>query len=175
MKCFNHPQADAVGQCSQCHKGICTLCAHDLEGATFCSSCFAAGLRDEVARARRSTVTVWVFTGLITAVAAIVAFGSISQVGGGILLYIPFAFAFSWCLFWGWMPVWNGFRNTFAGWGCAGSWAFVLIVTAVIFEILIGIAVIWGAVTGIQKYNQARRIVANGSQMLAGLTGTPML
>lgn len=171
MKCFTHPQADAVAQCSQCSKGICTYCAQNVGGATFCPSCYETGLREEIAHAHRSTVGVWIFTGIFTAVAAIGAFGSISQVGAGAILYIPLTFAFSWCLFWGWSPVWNGFRRTFAGWGCFGTWVFLLIVTVLIAEILVTIAALVGAFTGIQKYNEARRIVANGNQMIAALYG----
>lgn len=174
MICFTHPHAYAVAQCSQCRKGICTACAHTVVGATFCSSCYEVGLREEIARAKRSTVTVWIFTGVITALVAFVAFGSISQGGGGALLAIPLAFAASWCLYWGWTPVWNGFRNTFAGWGCFGTWTFLLIVAAVTAEILIIISMLVGAFTGIQKYNEARRIVANGSQMIAELYSVPM-
>jgi hypothetical protein len=174
MKCFTHPQADAVAQCSQCHKGICTTCAHDVEGATFCTSCFQTGLSGEIAHARRSIVGVWVFTGVVTAVAAIAAFGSIAQSGAGAILYIPVAFALSWCLFWGWSPVWNGFRRTFAGWSIFGSWLFLLIVVVLLFEILVGVALLVGAFTGIQKYNQAKRIVANGNQMISELSGMPI-
>ena len=174
MRCFTHPQADAVAQCSQCHKGICTTCAQDVEGATLCSSCFRTGLSEEIARAQRSTVTVWVFTGIVTAIAAIAAFGSISQSGAGAILFIPLAFAASWCLFWGWSPVWNGFRTTFAGWGCFGTWFFLLIITVLIAEILVGISMLVGAFTGIKKYNEARRIVANGNQMIAELSGMPI-
>lgn len=29
MKCFAHPQSDAVGTCKYCFKGICTECAKD--------------------------------------------------------------------------------------------------------------------------------------------------
>ncbi len=174
MKCFTHPQADAVAQCSQCQKGICTNCAHSIGGATLCSSCFATGLSDEIARAKRSTVGVWVFTGIVTAIGAISAFGAISQSGGASILFIPLVFAASWCLFWGWSPVWNGFRRAFAGWGCFGTWFFLLIITLLIFEILGAVAIVIGAFTGIQKYNEARRFVANGSQMMANLHGTPM-
>lgn len=174
MKCFTHPQADAVAQCSQCQKGICTACAHNAGGATLCSSCFETGLREEIARAHRSTVGVWIFTGIITALAVITAFGSISQSGAGAILYIPLAFAGSWCLFWGWSPVWNGFRRTFGGWGCFGTWFFLLIITVLIAEILVGIAMLVGAFTGIQKYNEARRIVANGNQMIAEIYARPM-
>ncbi len=174
MKCFNHPQADAVAQCSQCHKGICSGCAHDAEGATFCTSCFETGLRAEIAHAKTSSTAVWVFTGVITVFAAIAAFGSISQSGAGAILFIPLAFVGSWCLFWGWSPVWNGFRHAFAGWGCFGSWFFVLIITVLIAEILVGVAMLVGAFTGIKKYNEARRIIANGDQMIAELYGMPI-
>ena len=174
MKCFTHPQADAVAQCSQCHKGTCTACAHDVEGATLCSSCLQTGLREEIARAHRSVVGVWVFTGVVTAIAAITAFGSISQSGAAAILFIPLAFALSWCLFWGWSPVWNGFRRTFAGWGCFGTWLFLLIVVVLVCEILVGIAMLVGAFTGIKKYNDARRLIANGNQMISELSGMPI-
>jgi len=174
MKCFTHPQADAVAQCSQCHKGICTTCAHDVEGATLCTSCFQTGLREEIAHAHRSVVGVWVFTGVVTAIAVIAAIGSISQVGAAAILYIPLAFAASWCLFWGWSPVWNGFRRTFGGWSIFGTWLFLLIVTVLISEILVGVAMLVGAFTGIKKYNEAKRTVANGNQMIAELSGMPI-
>jgi hypothetical protein len=171
MKCFTHPQADAVAQCSQCHKGICTFCAHDVEEATLCMSCLQSGLSQEIARSRRSVVGVWVFTGIVTAIAAIAAFGSIGTAGAGAIFSILLAFALSWCLFWGWSPVWNWFRRQ--GFWIAGSWFVVLIVICLTFEILIMVAIGIGAFTGIKKYNEARRIVANGSQMIAELSGVP--
>lgn len=180
MKCFTHPQADAVAQCSQCQKGICSTCAAMSSevmsgaGATLCPSCYGGALRDEVAHARRSVSGVWLFTGILTVIGAIAAFSSIAQSGAGALLYIPLVFAASWCLFWGWSPVWDGFRRLFAGWGCFGSWFFVLIVAVLVAEILVGIAILTGAFTGIQKYNQARRTIANGNQLLAELQGTLM-
>jgi hypothetical protein len=178
VKCFTHPQTDAVAQCSQCQKGVCTDCAHNLEDATeratLCTACFEKVLRQEVASANGRTVGVWVFTGIVTAITAFAALGSISQRGAGAILFIPLAFAASWCLFWGWSPVWNGFRRTFAGWGCFGTWMFLLIIAAVISECLIAIAILLGAFTGIQKYNEARRIAANGKQMLAELAGAPV-
>lgn len=174
MKCFSHPQADAVAQCSQCQKGTCSACAHDVSGATLCSPCLETGLRTEIAQAKRNTTGVWVFTGAITAIAAISVLGSISHGGAGAILFIPLVFAASWCLFWGWSPVWNGFRRTFAGWGCFGTWMFLLIVAVLISEILVGISILVGAFTGIQKYNEARRIIANGDQMIASIYGTPI-
>ena len=179
MRCFTHPQTEAVAQCSQCQKGICTICATNIttniEGATLCPSCCETGLREEIAHAQRSIVGVWVFTGVITAITAIAVFGSIAQAGAGAgaILFIPLLFAASWCLFWGWSPIWNGFRRAFAGWGCAGTWLFMLIVTVLISEILIGIAILVGAFSGIKKYTDARRLVANGSRMIAELHGMP--
>ena len=109
-----------------------------------------------------------------SAIAVIAAFGSISQSGGGTILSIPLAFAGSWCLFWGWSPVWNGFRRTFGGWSIFGTWLFLLIVTVLISEILVGVAMLVGAFTGIKKYNEAKRTVANGNQMIAELSGMPI-
>jgi hypothetical protein len=174
MKCFTHPQVDAVAQCSRCQKGTCSACAHDVGGATMCPSCYQSILGAEVARAQRSIVGVWVFTGIITLIGIIAVFGSISQSGAGGILLIPLIFAASWSLFWGWSPVWKGFRKASAGWGCFGTWTFLLIVTAVIAEILVGIAILVGAFTGIQKYNEARRIVADGNRMLAESNPMPM-
>ena len=174
MRCFTHPQTDAVAQCSQCQKGICTACAHDAGGATLCSSCCEIGIRAEITHAQSSIVGVWVFTGIVTTIALFIAFGSISQNGAAAILFIPLAFVASWCLFWGWLPVWNGFRKIFAGWGCFGSWTFLLIIAAVTAEILVWIALLVGAFTGIQKYNEARQVVANGNRMIAALYATPI-
>ena len=83
MRCFTHPQVDAVAQCSQCQKGICSACAHSTGDATFCSSCFETGLREEIAHAQRNVVGVWIFTGALTVIAAIAAIASIAQGGAG--------------------------------------------------------------------------------------------
>jgi len=36
MKCFYHPEADAVGTCRHCHRGICRNCAAEREGGLAC-------------------------------------------------------------------------------------------------------------------------------------------
>jgi hypothetical protein len=38
MKCFKHPQADAVGICKHCCKGICAECVNDTAGGIVCST-----------------------------------------------------------------------------------------------------------------------------------------
>lgn len=169
MKCFTHTQADAVGLCPQCQRGICSVCAHDVGG--FCPSCFRAGLSEELAHARRRTVGVWIFTGLVTAIATIAAFSSMSQNGVAAILYIPLAFAASWCFFWGWASVWNWFRRQ--GFWVAGSWFVVLIIIGLAFEVLIMIAIAIGAFTGIKKYREARWVIENANMLLDGLSGIP--
>lgn len=170
MNCFAHPETNAVAQCSRCRKGICTVCAHSTDKATLCFSCYESLLRAEIARARRSTVGVWIFTGAVTLYAAISSVTN--HAGGAIILVIPLAFALSWCLFWGWMPVWKEFRKIFGGWGCIFGPAILLaIITVLLAGILVAIAIPVGAVTGIQKYNDARQLAAHGNQMLAALHG----
>ncbi|HEX3486599.1 MAG TPA: hypothetical protein VHT51_16185 [Micropepsaceae bacterium] len=36
MKCFYHPQADAVGLCKHCQRGLCPLCASERDGGLAC-------------------------------------------------------------------------------------------------------------------------------------------
>jgi hypothetical protein len=164
MNCFAHPETNAVAQCSKCHKGMCTVCTHSTNGATLCFSCYESLLRAEIARAKRSSVGVWIFSGAITLYAAI--YSIVHQAGGAIILVVPLAFALSWCLFWGWMPVWKGFTRSVGG--CIFGPVILLIFG---FILLAGIAIVVGAGNGIQRYNNARRLVADGDQMLGALHG----
>ena len=36
MKCFNHNEIEAVGQCKQCYKGLCSNCVVDLGHGIAC-------------------------------------------------------------------------------------------------------------------------------------------
>lgn len=36
MKCFNHNEIDAIGQCKHCYKGLCKECAVDLGHGLAC-------------------------------------------------------------------------------------------------------------------------------------------
>lgn len=38
MKCYYHPQVDAVAVCKHCHKGLCTECALDVGGGMACKT-----------------------------------------------------------------------------------------------------------------------------------------
>ena len=37
MKCFAHPESDAVGSCKHCYKGVCSACAKDTGVGLVCS------------------------------------------------------------------------------------------------------------------------------------------
>jgi hypothetical protein len=38
MKCYYHPQVDAVAICKHCHKGLCPECAVDVGGGVACKT-----------------------------------------------------------------------------------------------------------------------------------------
>jgi predicted nucleic acid-binding Zn ribbon protein len=46
MRCFNHPERDAVGMCSQCSKATCRECVEDVGAELLCTSCMGLRLRD---------------------------------------------------------------------------------------------------------------------------------
>jgi hypothetical protein len=163
MNCFAHPETNALAQCSRCRKGICTVCVHSTDKATLCFPCHESLLSAEITRAQRSTVGVWIFTGAMTLFATITSVAN--HAGGEVILVIPLTFALSWCLFWGWMPVWKGFTRTVGGCIIGPT---ILLLSG--FVLLVGIAILVGAGTGIQRYNDARRLVADGDQMLTTLT-----
>lgn len=43
MKCLVHPEAEAIGVCIACGKGVCTECAVTVGGKTHCRTCAASG------------------------------------------------------------------------------------------------------------------------------------
>ncbi|MBI4462198.1 MAG: B-box zinc finger protein [Acidobacteria bacterium] len=42
MKCFQHPETDAVGYCRNCGKALCGDCRRDVRGVVYCEDCLAA-------------------------------------------------------------------------------------------------------------------------------------
>jgi len=36
LRCFYHPEKDAVGTCKHCHRGVCAGCAAEREGGLAC-------------------------------------------------------------------------------------------------------------------------------------------
>lgn len=43
MKCYNHPESDAIGACVSCKKAMCGECAVEVQGRLICRDCLAAG------------------------------------------------------------------------------------------------------------------------------------
>lgn len=43
MKCYNHPEVDAVATCTDCGKAICQTCAVNVAGRLLCQRCLASG------------------------------------------------------------------------------------------------------------------------------------
>lgn len=160
MNCAKHPQLPAVGTCSSCRQGVCSTCCQTVEGTTYCVACITSIVNAEISAARTGNIFAWVVS------AAIAVFVAIA--GGGVLYAIP-GFIGGWCLYWGWLPVWRGFRNFFAGWGVFGSWLFVLIVVAVLAEVLILVAMAIGLFRGIPKYLSNRQLIKQGPPRLAEL------
>lgn len=39
MKCYIHPDIDAVGTCTSCGKTVCSICAMDVGGKVVCKQC----------------------------------------------------------------------------------------------------------------------------------------
>ena len=43
MKCYYHPEAEAVATCTDCGKAICQICAVNVAGKLLCQQCLASG------------------------------------------------------------------------------------------------------------------------------------
>ena len=43
MKCYTHPEIDAIGACTSCGRSICETCAVETEGKLVCRDCRSAG------------------------------------------------------------------------------------------------------------------------------------
>jgi len=39
MKCYNHPEKDAIGTCARCGRGICPECNVPIDGKDTCKNC----------------------------------------------------------------------------------------------------------------------------------------
>jgi hypothetical protein len=43
MKCYYHPETDAVAACTNCGKAICQSCSINVTGRLICQTCLASG------------------------------------------------------------------------------------------------------------------------------------
>src|SRR5215471_2315951 len=138
MKCFYHPEQDAVGMCSQCGKAACHNCMKEVEGGILCKGCIAHQLQamqdeskvaEEERRAivdraqRRLKISKVVFA--VSAVPPLFA-GAYQltlprdpQAPGvvgmivGVLLASAIMGYIVWSCFWGLPAIWTGLRRKF--------------------------------------------------------------
>ncbi len=57
MKCYYHPDREAVAVCSVCGKPLCAECAHEYKGKIYCKECLAKVKEEEKAAASKSNVS----------------------------------------------------------------------------------------------------------------------
>src|SRR5260370_504292 len=142
IKCFYHPEQDAVGMCTQCGKAACHNCMKEVEGGMLCKGCIAhqlQAIQDEskaaeeerqatIGRAqRRLKISKIVF--VVSAIAPLFSgaymlslpkdpqapgmFGIIA----GVLLASAIMGYTVWSCFWGFPAIWRGLRRMFAKMG----------------------------------------------------------
>ena len=56
MKCYYHPDREAVAVCSMCGKPLCAECVHEYKGKVYCKDCLAKVKEEEKAAASKSDV-----------------------------------------------------------------------------------------------------------------------
>jgi TM2 domain-containing membrane protein YozV len=39
MKCYTHPEKDAIGTCERCGRGVCPECSVSIDGKNICKNC----------------------------------------------------------------------------------------------------------------------------------------
>lgn len=124
-------------------------------------------------RARQVITGSWVFTGIVGSFIALIILAIAvtpdrhynyyigDYVTGsaptGLLLLIPVAYFAAWALFWGWGPVWRGWKAMLRGVGCpfviGPIWLFMLF-----FMVIGAIALVYGTLAGFGLYSRAKRI-----------------
>ncbi len=183
MKCFYHPDLDAVGLCSQCGKAACRQCVQDVDGSMLCRGCLQLRQREvaEVERveAEKAQVEIHRAKGrirrnwIITAVASIVVcpalaltFSEDPSVPAALKLLAGALGAILgpylvWTTLWGVPAVWRWWRGLFSRIGCfliANPFTLMIIICAT-FMIPISVGYMYGALGGgIYQYLKARKI-----------------
>jgi cation transport ATPase len=146
MKCFYHPEQDAVGMCPQCGKAACRDCMKEVGGGILCKGCIAQRLQGVQAESkavqqdRQATIDgaqrklkiakivfgVFFIFGIFLTVAMVYqsifskdpqAPGFFAAIVGGALGSV-FVGYIAWSFFWGFPAIWRGLRSMFSKMGC---------------------------------------------------------
>ncbi len=148
MKCFYHPEQDAVGMCPQCGKAACRDCMKEVDGGILCKGCIAqriqavqaegkAVLQDRQATIDRATrrlkisktvfVVFFIFGICVSAPMVYhTIFSNDPQLPGlfrivvvpGIVLGSAWTGYVAWSFFWGFPAILAGLRRMFSKIGC---------------------------------------------------------
>ena len=132
MKCYNHPQKDAIAQCSDCGKGLCEECATKWKPPT-CDDCMKNYVDNEMSSLNGELM---IYIGIAIAGAifgGILGNGTHSNPLGLIIMYafcFPFYFAG-----WKWL---NKITDHFAFFGTAKFWL-IYIAIKLVFSGMVGV------------------------------------
>lgn len=168
MKCYYHPEKDAVGTCSQCGKAACRDCIDDVGGALLCKDCMAMARQTVVAeeeaagkKARRSIIWSWVVTVTVSffLIPLIFEQADIPAIGKmGLSLFAVYAI---WSTYWGWKVVWPWWRELLGKIGCfliANPMTWIIVIALFFYIPFIG-AYMYGCLGGgIYQYLKYRRL-----------------
>ena len=97
MKCYNHPDRDAVVACSSCGKGLCRECA-DRWDPPLCDSCARTHIQEQRAQAKKTVgLSIAIFgvlflLGSVSGIIEAITHGAVLQIPGGILYSVVFAY-----------------------------------------------------------------------------------
>lgn len=177
MKCFNHPDTDAVGLCSKCNKAGCRHCLKDIGGAIACSDCLAEHVRQsdaeiasEIDVARRRMKRSWIVTIVLSLLFVPIIVSSVASdptmpAGAKPLLVPIFALLtiyMMWAGYWGIPATWTWWRGLFERMGCvifANPFMWLVLLIS-FFVVPLYFGWIYGVFGGaFYQFNQCRRLL----------------
>lgn len=82
MKCYVHPEAEAVATCTECGKAACETCAVDVGGKLFCQQCLASGMPAQGAAVERVPTNPLAIISLALAILGLLGCCCAGSIGG---------------------------------------------------------------------------------------------
>lgn len=65
LRCFNHPEREAVARCPECGRFFCRECITEHEDRVLCAQCLARQLKPKKAGPRRLGAFFWLIRGVL--------------------------------------------------------------------------------------------------------------
>ncbi len=173
MRCYYHPETEAVGMCSQCGRAACHRCIEEIEGSLLCKDCIARNTRllamDQIWAGKKAKKRI-IWSWIVTAAVSIMLIRFIFYVMQEQEVYIPppwkiwvslFFIYTSWSTYWGWVTIWPWWRRLMNKSGCVlfGTPVFWLATILTLAHITFVCSVVYGCLGGgIYQYIKHRRI-----------------